>query len=115
MKATRIYTGIDRESHFEDINLPLKYYGGVQRLSELCKAKAMESHSDEKDFSDIWRTAPNRQFIVLMDELELEVGNGLKRHFFPGDVLLDEDTTGHGHLGKALNGSRKAVFIDLEE
>ena len=116
MRATRIYTGPDEESHFEDIDLPQKYYGGIARLSEFGKEKSIMPHEAEEDFSDKWRTAPNRQFIILLDELELEVGGGEMRHFFPGDILLDEDTEGHGHIGHAIGRHlHKAIFVNLND
>ena len=35
--------------------------------------------------------------IFLSGETEIEVSDGEKRKFVPGDVLLLEDTKGHGH------------------
>ena len=38
MKITRIYTGEDRQSHFEDLDIPLKDGGKGGLMSELMKA-----------------------------------------------------------------------------
>ena len=38
MKVTRIYTGPDNQSHFEDVEIPLKDGSVVGRLSELIPA-----------------------------------------------------------------------------
>ena len=40
MKVTRVYTGPDNRSHFEDVEIPLKDGGAAGRLSELMKATA---------------------------------------------------------------------------
>jgi quercetin dioxygenase-like cupin family protein len=45
-----------------------------------------------------WHCSPRRQFLIFLEgEMEMGVGDGAKRKFFPGDVLLVEDTIGHGH------------------
>ena len=43
------------------------------------------------------------------------VGDGTKRVLGPGDVLLAEDTTGRGHISRAVRGEpRTCLFIPLE-
>ena len=47
--------------------------------------------------------------------MEIEVGDGLRRLFRTGDILLSEDTTGQGHFSRAVNGqSRKSLFLTLD-
>ena len=49
-------------------------------------------------------------------EVEIEVGDGSKRILRGGDVLLAEDTTGKGHISRAVAGKpRKSMFITLDE
>jgi len=38
MKITRLYTGNDNESHFEEIDIPLKDHGDIGKLSEKINA-----------------------------------------------------------------------------
>ena len=35
MKVTRLYTGSDQQSHFEDIEITLNDHGEIGKLSEL--------------------------------------------------------------------------------
>ena len=46
--------------------------------------------------------------------VEIEIGDGTRRVFHPGEILLAEDTTGQGHISRAVNGQpRKSLFIPL--
>ena len=46
-----------------------------------------------------YHTAPRHQYVVFMSGgAEIEVASGDKRQFGPGDVLVAEDLTGHGHI-----------------
>ena len=58
-----------------------------------------------------WHPAPRRQLVmVLTGSMEIEVGDGEKRIFEPGSVLLVEDTIGEGHKTKAL-GNTELLFV----
>ncbi len=47
--------------------------------------------------------------------MEIETGDGTKRVLGPGDILLAEDTTGHGHISRAVEGQpRESVFVALD-
>ena len=115
MKYTRLYTGADGRSHFEDVELPLnKSPTGL--ASELVKATGIIFMETESNFDLKRHNAPRRQFLVNIDgEVEITVGDGTKRRFGPGDYLLAEDTTGEGHTTRALSGKpRKSLFITLD-
>ena len=48
-------------------------------------------------------------------EGEIEIGDGTKRRFKAGDILLAEDTTGRGHITRVLNNQpRKVMFVTLD-
>ncbi len=104
-KVTRIYTGPDGESHFEDITVP---------WSKITKATGIMFQELVK-YSD-WHNAPRRQFIFTLEgEAEMEIGDGTKRRFRRGDILLAEDTTGHGHLSRVVgNQPRKTITVTLD-
>lgn len=117
IKLTRIYTGEDGESHFEDMELPLdeKIKAPDQQTMPL---KAIEVTIRES--MDVvgggdhmgWHTAPCRLlYIMLGGTLEIEVGDGTKRIFKAGDLFIAEDTTGRGHLSRARD--RKSALIPL--
>ena len=116
-KITRLYTGPDGESHFEDIELPLDENPiGADIHTKPIKATEIsfrESVNVEGGGDHMgWHNAPRRQmYIMLGGSLEIEVGDGTKRLFKTGDVFLAEDTTGRGHLSRAIN--RRAAIVPL--
>lgn len=112
IKATRLFSGEDEESHFEDIEIPFEDQLGPSILTKPITANDMFFIENNGEHSSEWHTAPCRQMIVIMKgELEIETGDGTKRRFGPGDVLIAEDTTGRGHVARTW--SRKAVVIRL--
>ena len=116
MKVLRIYTGQDNKSHFEDLQIPLKDSGKVGLVSELTKATGVVFRETAGDYNYDFHTAPRRQFVVNLEgEVEIEVGDGTRRILRSGDVLLAEDTTGQGHISRAVAGKpRKSLFITLD-
>lgn len=115
MKVTRIYTGEDGQSHFEDLDYEL-HPSKVGLLSELIPATGAILRETPGDYDYDFHTAPRRQFVVNLDaSVEIEVGDGSKRLLGPGEVFLTEDTTGQGHISRAVDGKvRHSIFIALE-
>lgn len=119
MKATRLYTGADGESHFEDIELPtkpddpnLKNFrpnGDIMfRDPEASMIGGPQSGAPMP-----YHNAPHRlMYIMIGGELEIGVADGSSRVFKPGDIFIAEDTTGHGHTSKATN--RASILVHLE-
>jgi hypothetical protein len=116
MKIVRVYTGADGESHFEDLEVPLQHRGRVGRISELQKATGIFFRETDGDYVLDFHNAPRRQYVINLDAaVELEVGDGSKRVLHPGDILLAEDTTGHGHQSRAVDRKpRRSLFITLD-
>eukprot|EP00123_Amoebidium_parasiticum_P019809 comp33190_c0_seq1/m.47275 comp33190_c0_seq1/g.47275 ORF comp33190_c0_seq1/g.47275 comp33190_c0_seq1/m.47275 type:complete len:117 (-) comp33190_c0_seq1:116-466(-) len=116
MKYTRIYTGADQEAHFEDVDVPLHDQGDIGFLSTTFKATGVIFRETPGTYHYQWHNAPKRQFVVVLEgKVEVEVGSGEKRLFQTGDVFLAEDTTGRGHISRAIDGKpRKSLFITLE-
>ena len=116
MTVVRIYTGADNQSHFEDLKVPLKSSGKIGFISELTKATGIVFRETGGDYNYEFHTAPRRQYVVNLEgEVEIEVGDGSKRILRGGDILLAEDTTGQGHISRAVNGKpRKSLFITLD-
>ena len=53
--------------------------------------------------------------INLDAAVEIETGDGTKRTLGPGEVLLAEDTTGQGHISRAVDGQpRRSIFVTLD-
>ncbi len=115
-KITRLYSGLDGESHFEDIEVPLEGEECVtRRSSELLKATGICFGERGAGFKTDWHNAPQRQFVITREGMgEIEIGDGTKRRFGPGDILLAEDTTGRGHISRVVGKqTRKIIIVTL--
>jgi quercetin dioxygenase-like cupin family protein len=57
--------------------------------------------------------APGRQWVVLLrGNLEVEVSDGTRRRIEPGDLVFVADTTGRGHITRALGEPPfEALFV----
>jgi len=98
MQIVRVFSGDDGESHFEDLT--------TEQLSQLvsCIGEGSINLSSRPcpSFSD-FHTAPRRQYVVMMAGVaEFETADGAKRRLLPGDVLVAEDLTGHGHIARGM-------------
>lgn len=115
MKYTRIYTGADGLSHFEDVDVPMTSISSSQQTSELIKATGVIFRASGADFDLSWHNAPRRQFVVRLEgTTEIVASDGTTRRFGPGDILLADDTTGKGHISRVLdNRPGKSLFIPL--
>ena len=117
MKVTRIYTDRDGESHFAELDIPLRDAGDIGALSELLPVEHIIFRETDGDYDYTWHNAPCRQFVLMLEGgVEIEVSDGARRIFHSGDILLVEDTTGRGHVSRAVNGQpRKSVFVTLAQ
>ena len=116
LQVTRIYTGEDGESHFEDIEIPLIDRSGIGQISALQGATGVVFRKTDGDYDFDFHNAPRRQYVINLDaSVELETGDGSKRVLAPGDILLAEDTTGRGHISRAVDGRpRRSIFVTLD-
>jgi hypothetical protein len=117
MHVTHLYTGDDGESHFQDSDIPLNDLGDIGRISEWLPVTGLALRETGPDYDFSWHNAPRRQYVVMLSggRVEIEVGDGSKRSFGPGDILLAEDTTGRGHISRAVDAqTRLSLFIALE-
>lgn len=112
---TRVYSDREGDSHFEVIEVPLVDIGELGRLSKGESAGQIIFREVEPSYDFDFHTAPQRQYIVLLDVgVEIETSLGEKRSFQPGEVLLMEDTTGKGHRTRNLKAQkRRSIFITL--
>lgn len=57
--------------------------------------------------------APRRQWVILLrGAFEIEVSDGTRRTFRPGDLLLAEDVTGRGHTTRTVGDPPfEALFV----
>jgi hypothetical protein len=116
MKISRVYADAAGESHFDEVEIPLKDAGAIGRLSERHEVKSIIFRENDADYDFDWHCAPQRQYIVLLDgEIEIEASDGEKRRFSGGDILLVEDVAGRGHRTRTVNNKpRRSVFVTLD-
>ena len=117
IKVTRMYTGSDGESHFEETAIPLPAdEEGFFKRSEPMKATGIVFGELYNDKPHAWQNSPRRQLLItLSGEVEMKVTDGSSRIFRPGDILLAEDTTGRGHIRtRGKSGNHQAILIALE-
>ena len=115
MKVTRVYTGDDGQSHFGEIEIEMGP-NVVGHVSELFDATGVKFRETSGDYDYDFHNAPRRQYVVNLDgAVEITVGSGEKRVLGAGEVFLAEDTTGQGHISRAVDGKvRRSLFITLD-
>ena len=98
VQIVRVYTGSDGESHFEDLT-PDQFAEVANRLGT---GPINLTRRESPSFTD-YHNAPRRQYVVNMSGIaEFEVADGTVRRLSPGDVLIAEDLTGHGHIARSV-------------
>jgi hypothetical protein len=116
IKITRLYTGTDGKTKVEEFEVPLRGQGRGTELSAVVPVKSLQFRRTNLDYNLDWHTAPARQFVItLSGESEVELEGGKKLRLGPGNILLAEDTTGQGHISRALTGDRIALDIGLAD
>ena len=104
MKIIRVFSGDDGESHFEEVS-PEEMATIVNRLGPGDITLGLRP---SPSFSD-YHNAPRRQYVVnLSGTAEFEAADGTKVQMEPGDILVAEDLTGHGHIARSLGDTPRA-------
>ena len=110
MQVVRIYTGDDGESHFEEIDLPYEAVSNAERTT-VEKAESIHFRRYQPGNFIDFHPAPRRQYVITVSgQAEIGLGDGTKRVFNAGDVLLADDLTGRGHT-TAVYGDQPRVSI----
>ncbi len=102
MKYTRLYTGNDEQSYFEELSMDLvdAKYGKLTQPFDIKNASF--GRIVDADVEVDWHNPPCPQYVIMLKgAMEIETGDGTKRIFGEGDILLAEDTTGQGHITRA--------------
>jgi hypothetical protein len=114
MKITRMYTGEDSRTHFEDLDVPMQAARNGRRSDALEVTGMLFRESAGDDHYLELHPAPRRQLILcLSGEVEIECGDGDKRLFGPGDLYLADDLTGEGHVHREISGPVKHAWVFL--
>lgn len=115
VKITRLYTGPDGKTKVEEFPVPLKAQDRGTDLSETVAVTGLQFRRTNRNYNLDWHPAPTRQFVItLSGESEVELEGGKKIRLGPGNILLAEDTTGQGHISRAVGSQdRISLFIPL--
>lgn len=111
-QIVRVYTGDDGESHFQELT-PDQF---AEIANNVGPGDINVNRRESPSFSD-YHNAPRRQYVVNMSGIaEFEVADGTKVRMFPGDVLVAEDLTGHGHIARSIGDDfRVSLAVPLAE
>ena len=108
MSIFRVFTGNDGESHFEDVT-PDEF----AIIANNRGSGDISLGQRPADYFSDYLNAPRHQYVVTLSGYAvLEVADGSKRQMGPGDVLVAEDLTGHGHILRHL-GNEPRIFISV--
>ncbi len=81
-------------------------------VSEDGPASKYRFYTFEPGWVGDWHPAPARQFLALMTgTVEMETTDGEVRQFFPGDLVLLQDTSGKGHLTRNVGKGYATFFV----
>jgi hypothetical protein len=121
MRYTRIYADEHGDSHFEDVAVTgavrqAPTSTGASEYADPMPARAVVLRRVVRAHPDEPHVSPGRRLMVnLSGTVEVEVSDGEIRRFGPGDLVLVEDTTGAGHIGREVGGEeRVSIFIELD-
>jgi len=117
IKVTRLYTGPDGKTKAEEYEIPLKPQSRGTELSATVAVTSLQFRRTNQDYNLDWHPAPSRQYVItLSGESEVELEGGKKILLGPGHILLAEDTTGQGHISRAVGSKdRISLFIPLAD
>jgi hypothetical protein len=116
-RVTRIYTGADGKTKVEEFEVPLETQDAGTDLSHTVALTSMQFRRTNQNYYLDWHPASRRQFVVtLAGESEIELEGGQKLRLGPGHILLAEDTTGQGHISRAVGSKdRLSLFLHLPD
>jgi len=111
VKVTRLYTGPDGKTKVEEFEIPLKPRDVGRDVSTPVALTTLQVRRTTPRYFEDWHGASRRQIVVtLAGESEIELEDGRKLRLGPGHILLAEDTTGKGHISRAVAGKDRIAF-----
>jgi hypothetical protein len=116
MRVHNLYTDENGESHFRDIEVEWVGERRGSRLSREFPASGVIFRQVPAEYDLDWHPAPRKQYLVNLDAgVQITASDGESRVIGAGEVVLLEDTTGKGHLSKAVDGRlRHCLFITVD-
>jgi hypothetical protein len=115
MKYIRLFTGTNQQSHFEEKNVELLSAEVGKLSASIPVENLIFGELDDNDVLD-WHNAPCKQYVIMLEgAMEIEIGDGTKKIFKMGDILLAEDIAGQGHrTTAAVKGKQRYMVVPLK-
>ncbi len=116
MRIHNLYADEEGQSHFRDIEVEWVEETPSGKMSRRLPASGVIFRKVPPTYDLDWHPAPRRQYIVNLDAgVQITASDGESRIIGAGEVLLVEDTTGKGHLSKAVGEQiRHCIFIPID-
>ena len=116
MRIHNIYADATGEFHIRDLDVEWVRSGPAGKISDPVPVLSMAFRTTDGSYKLEWHNAPRRQYIVNLEgSVEITTSDGESRVIGPGEIILAEDTTGKGHLSKAVaGGARRSLIIPIE-
>jgi quercetin dioxygenase-like cupin family protein len=114
IRCIRIWTGDDRNSHFEEGIIDLEPGKRGDVLSGRMATTTISFEETASGGAFAWHTAPARQLVItLSGTLDFQTRAGEHFLIHPGDILFAEDTVGGGHSWRLTDDQpwRRAYVI----
>jgi gentisate 1,2-dioxygenase len=116
MIVTRIYAAADGSARIERREVPMQPDASGRATSADLPALRLFFRDTPPAHVNPKHRAPQRQFIFVTSGIgEIELGDGTRHVFRPGDVLFAEDTTGEGHVTRTLEGTRGFAHMPVPD
>jgi hypothetical protein len=121
LRYVTVRTAGDGGSRFDELTVRLAQTavatGMPQMLVGVLSAATELVYLRSDEFDSQPHPAPRRQWVVMLrGGIEVETSDGERRQFSPGDLLLAADTTGRGHITRAVGiGPHEALFVPVPE
>lgn len=117
MRISRVVTGSDGRSHFEQEELAFEpQHPGAELSAPIVVRSAVfrRSTREANEVIEPLHPSPARLLVVkLSGRTEIEVGDGSSRVFGPGSVHVLEDLSGEGHRGRLLSDDSLTLILEL--
>jgi hypothetical protein len=116
--VTRMYTGADGLSHFEQVNVKFSPVAGGPPTNEQSESVKVSSSYIVRVAPGVvegWHNADARRYVIpISGRGEVEVSAGQKFSVEPGRIYIAEDLTGKGHTFRVVGGDDwVALFVDF--
>jgi len=116
MIVTRIYAAPDGKACIERREVPMAPDASGRATSPDLAALRLFFRDTPPAHVHQKHRAPQRQFIFVTSGVgEIELADGTRHRFAPGDVLFAEDVTGDGHVTRTLEGTRGFAHVPVPD